>query len=150
MKREITELYLGDCHCRYVIRYKKHWWSRWHYMMDGKYPRLFTKDELKTMERERNKPTQSWIERTKYELEHEEELSIERAYELGKIRGKKEQEAIDDNHFREATQKVIDKASEVYEKKLRELKRILNDKYGAGDIISIGGSLIDFRKAVEE
>ena len=61
-----------------------------------------------------------------------------------------EQKAIDDDHLREATQKVIDKACEVYETKLRELKRILNDKYGAGDIISIGGSLIDFRKAVEE
>lgn len=42
------------------------------------------------MVRERNKPTQSWVEKTKYELEHEEELSIERAYELGKIRGRKE------------------------------------------------------------
>lgn len=40
--------------------------------------------------RDRKKPTQSWIEKAKYELEHEEELSIERAYELGKIRGRKE------------------------------------------------------------
>lgn len=45
--------------------------------------------------RDRKKPTQSWIEKAKYELEHEEELSIERAYELGKIRGEKEQKAID-------------------------------------------------------
>ena len=62
------------------------------------------------MTRERNKPTQSWVEKSKYELEHEEELTIERAYELGKIRGEKEQKAIDDYHLREVTQKVIDKA----------------------------------------
>lgn len=42
------------------------------------------------MARERNKPTQSWMERAKIEMDHEEELTIERAYELGKIRGKKE------------------------------------------------------------
>lgn len=42
------------------------------------------------MARDRNKPTQSWMERAKFEIEHEEELTIERAYELGKIRGHKE------------------------------------------------------------
>lgn len=42
------------------------------------------------MARDRNKPTQSWMERAKIEIGHEEELTIERAYELGKIRGKKE------------------------------------------------------------
>lgn len=42
------------------------------------------------MARDRNKPTQSWMERAKIEIEHEEELTIERAYELGKIRGRKE------------------------------------------------------------
>lgn len=43
----------------------------------------------------RNKPTQSWVERAKIELEHEDELTIERAYELGRIRGGKEQKAED-------------------------------------------------------
>ena len=47
------------------------------------------------MARDRNKPTQSWMERAKIELEHEEELTLERAYELGKIRGEKERKAID-------------------------------------------------------
>lgn len=42
------------------------------------------------MTRERKKPTQSFLEKVKFELEHEEELTIERAYELGLIRGKKE------------------------------------------------------------
>lgn len=40
--------------------------------------------------RDRNKPAQSWRERAKIEVEHAEELTIERAYELGKIRGKKD------------------------------------------------------------
>lgn len=42
------------------------------------------------MARDRNKPILSWIKRAKIEIEHEEELTIERAYELGRIRGKKE------------------------------------------------------------
>lgn len=66
------------------------------------------------------------------------------------IKGAKEQKALDEDHLREVKKKVINKACEIYEKKLRELKRILNDKYGAGDIISIGGSLIDFVKEMEE
>ena len=36
------------------------------------------------MARVRNKPTQSWMGRVKIEIEHEEEVTIERAYELGK------------------------------------------------------------------
>lgn len=87
------------------------------------------------------------------------------------LQSAKEQKAIDDaelarlkkawekeaeiNHdaemaYKQGLHDAVDKACEVYETKLRELKRILNDKYGAGDIISIGCSLIDFRKAVEE
>lgn len=42
------------------------------------------------MARERNKPTESWIERAKNELANEKELTIARAYELGRIRGHKE------------------------------------------------------------
>lgn len=45
----------------------------------------------------------------------------------------------------------IDKACEVYEKELRQMKRILNEiRDGAGKIISVGGSLTKFRKAMEE
>ena len=74
------------------------------------------------MARERNKPTQSWMERAKIEIEHEEELTIERAYELGKIRGEKEQKAEYDSQlpliketyynagYETAKNKTIDKA----------------------------------------
>lgn len=45
----------------------------------------------------------------------------------------------------------IDKACEVYETELRQMKRILNEiQDGAGEIISIGGSLTEFRKALED
>lgn len=45
----------------------------------------------------------------------------------------------------------IEKACEIYEKELRQMKRILNEvKDGAGELISVGGSLIQFRKAMEE
>lgn len=64
--------------------------------------------------RDRKKPTQSWMEKAKYELEHEEELTIERAYELGRVRGRKEQEAIDDDHLREATKMLIKKACDAH------------------------------------
>lgn len=46
------------------------------------------------MTRSRNKPTQTWIERAKIKMKHEEP-TIESAYELGKIRGMKEQKAED-------------------------------------------------------
>ena len=64
------------------------------------------------MTRERNKPTQSWVEKTKYELEHEEELTIERAYELGKIRGEKEQKAKDDEELGKALLYCTNKTTE--------------------------------------
>lgn len=50
MKTRLHQLYFGDGIIRYTIEQKAHWWSRWHYMMDGKYPRLFTREELKAME----------------------------------------------------------------------------------------------------
>ena len=45
MKRKITCLLLGDQY-RYTYQQKEHWWNRWHYIYDGKYPRLFTLAEL--------------------------------------------------------------------------------------------------------
>ena len=40
--------------------------------------------------RERKKPSQSWVARTRYELEHEAELLAERLAMLKEIRQKKE------------------------------------------------------------
>lgn len=77
------------------------------------------------MTRERNKPTQSWVEKTKYELEHEEELTIERAYELGKIRGEKEQKAIDDKHYEDI---IANECTASYESGLEQGRRDIIDK----------------------
>jgi uncharacterized membrane protein len=46
MKVRITSLYLGMGLVRYVVKRKEHWWCRWHYIMDGQHPRLFSKEEL--------------------------------------------------------------------------------------------------------
>lgn len=46
MKVRITSLYLGMGIVCYVVERKEHWWCRWHYMMDGRNPRLFSKEEL--------------------------------------------------------------------------------------------------------
>lgn len=48
-KTKITALYLGEGIIRYIIEYKEHWYSRWRFMMDGSYPRLFNEDELKLL-----------------------------------------------------------------------------------------------------
>ena len=40
--------------------------------------------------RKRNKPTQSWIQRSKYEIENEEQLIEERIEQLQKIRKSKQ------------------------------------------------------------
>ena len=45
MKRKISCLLLGEQY-RYIVQKKAHWWNRWHYILDGKYPRLFTLAEL--------------------------------------------------------------------------------------------------------
>ena len=45
MKRKITCLLLGDEY-RYTCQRKEHWWNRWHYIYDGRYPRLFTLADL--------------------------------------------------------------------------------------------------------
>ena len=42
--------------------------------------------------RERKKPSQSWMERTRYELEHEDELLAERQERLKEIREMKTKE----------------------------------------------------------
>lgn len=75
------------------------------------------------------------------------------------IDGATEQKALDaielPQRFRKVLnrqkQGLIDKACEIYENELRQMKRILNEvKDGAGELISVDGSLIQFRKAMEE
>lgn len=31
---------------RYTVQQREHWWNKWHYIYDGRYPRLFTLAEL--------------------------------------------------------------------------------------------------------
>lgn len=50
MKTRISKLDFGNGIHRYIIAHKEHWWSRWRYVMDEKYPRLFTSEEIKAME----------------------------------------------------------------------------------------------------
>lgn len=44
-KTKIHELIIGD-EIRYTVEKKFHWWEKWHYIMDGSYPKLFSKEEL--------------------------------------------------------------------------------------------------------
>lgn len=83
------------------------------------------------MTRDRNKPNQSWMERAKNELGHEEELTIERAYELGLIRGKKE---------------TIEKACVVFCKRCVHNQTLKKCMYLEKDCPLIGA----FRKDLEE
>lgn len=74
-----------------------------------------------------------------------------------------EQQETDTNEFMEESLKMlkaerervkaemIEKSCELYEKELRQMKRILNEvKEGAGKLISVGGSLAQFCKAMKE
>lgn len=46
---------------------------------------------------------------------------------------------------------MLDNAVEQFEKELRQFKNMLNIiKDGAGELISVGGSLLQFKKALEE
>lgn len=48
MKIEIvTESVGGTYH--YIVKAKKHWWSRWYCVFDGFFPLLLTKDVLAEM-----------------------------------------------------------------------------------------------------
>ena len=53
MKTRITALYFGDGIKRYLVEHREHWWQRWHYVMDGHYPRLFTWSEVKEIKEEK-------------------------------------------------------------------------------------------------
>lgn len=46
-KIRISKLYFGEGIIMYTVEHKVHWYSRWHFMMDGNYPRLFSAEELK-------------------------------------------------------------------------------------------------------
>lgn len=36
----------GEVKTRYLVRQKKHWWSRWKYIKENGIPRLFTSEEI--------------------------------------------------------------------------------------------------------
>lgn len=64
----------------------------------------------------------------------------------GYIQGDADRKAIEDDHLREVTQKVIDKAIQYWDARLRELKQEIREGYD----ISRPRELIDFKKAMEE
>jgi hypothetical protein len=49
IRRKITALYLGGGVIRYTVQNKFRWWQRWHYMMNGDLPRLFSAEELQLL-----------------------------------------------------------------------------------------------------
>ena len=49
MKTRISRLYFGDGIIRYIIEHKKHWWSKWYFVMDDDAPRFFSIEELKLL-----------------------------------------------------------------------------------------------------
>lgn len=48
MKYRVTSLLISDM-IRFTVETKNHWWNRWNFIFDGKYPRLFNSEELKKL-----------------------------------------------------------------------------------------------------
>ena len=50
MKYRVTSLLISDM-VRFTVETKKNhwWWNRWNFIFDGKYPRLFSSEELKKL-----------------------------------------------------------------------------------------------------
>lgn len=48
-KTRISKLYFGEGIIRYIIEYKDHWYSKWHFVIDGDYPQLFSEENLKLL-----------------------------------------------------------------------------------------------------
>lgn len=46
MKYRVTSLLISDM-VRFTVETKNHRWNRWNFIFDGKYPRLFSSEELK-------------------------------------------------------------------------------------------------------
>ena len=44
-KRKISCFLLGNQYL-YTVRIKEHWYNKWHYVSEGRYPKLFTLGEL--------------------------------------------------------------------------------------------------------
>lgn len=44
----LQESFTEKCIVRYYVKYKKHWWSKWHYIMDERcgVPELFTVEQI--------------------------------------------------------------------------------------------------------
>lgn len=48
MKYRVTSLLISDM-VKFTVETKNHWWNRWNFIFDGKYPRLFNSEELKKL-----------------------------------------------------------------------------------------------------
>ena len=44
----------GEVKMRYLVRQKKHWWSRWKYIKEHGVPRLFTSEEILKFKKQNN------------------------------------------------------------------------------------------------
>ncbi len=44
----LPEFITEQCVVRHTVKYKKHWWSKWHYIMDERcgVPKLFTVEQI--------------------------------------------------------------------------------------------------------
>lgn len=44
----LPEFVTEQCVVRHIVKYKKHWWSKWHYIMDERcgVPELFTVEQI--------------------------------------------------------------------------------------------------------
>ena len=49
MKYRVTSLLISDM-VKFTVETKNHWWwNKWNFIFDGKYPRLFSSEELKKL-----------------------------------------------------------------------------------------------------
>ena len=48
MKYRVTSLLISDM-VKFTVETKNHQWNRWNFIFDGKYPRLFSSEELKKL-----------------------------------------------------------------------------------------------------
>ena len=37
---------VDECVSKIIIQYKKHWWSKWKYFMDGSVPKMYSNDDI--------------------------------------------------------------------------------------------------------
>ena len=46
MKYRISKIKTNDNTIMYLVQYKPHWYSNYHHLFDGLYPRIFTQEDL--------------------------------------------------------------------------------------------------------